>query len=395
MKTKIFLVLAVLFISGNAFAQKKKKMNTNPYKDTVTTASGLQYKILSPEISKPEFAKVGDKVTVHYTGTLTDGKKFDSSKDRNQPFTFSIGRGQVIQGWDEGIALIPKGQKGVLIIPSNLGYGSQKAGSIPPNSTLIFEVEVLDIKGPAKPFDGTGKDTIKTASGLQIVHIQTGNGRKPKTGDKVIVHYTGRLLQGGKVFDSSIDRGEPISFSLGQGEVIQGWDEGLSLMGVGDKCILIIPPSLGYGANAMGPIPANSTLVFDVELVDAKEQFKPAQYECGGKDTITTSTGLKYIVVEKGNGPQPAAGTEVVVHYTGYLLDGKIFDSSIQRDQPFNFKLGKGQVIKGWDEGVALMNIGSKFRLILPPSLAYGSKDLGVIPPNSTLIFDVELLSTK
>lgn len=111
-------------------------------------------------------------------------------------------------------------------------------------------------------------------------------------------------------------------------------------------------------------------------------------------DTVTTASGLKYIVIEKGDGPKAELQKNVEVHYTGSLLDGKVFDSSIDRNQPIEFILGAGQVIKGWDEGIALMNVGDKLRLIIPPDLGYGEKGAGdVIPPNATLIFDVELIS--
>jgi FKBP-type peptidyl-prolyl cis-trans isomerase FkpA len=110
-------------------------------------------------------------------------------------------------------------------------------------------------------------------------------------------------------------------------------------------------------------------------------------------DTVTTESGLKYIVLKKGKGKKSVNGKVAEVHYTGWLLNGKKFDSSRDRNETFEFTLGGKQVIKGWDEGVALMKIGDEFRLILPPELAYGQRGAGeIIPPNSTLIFDVELL---
>jgi hypothetical protein len=110
-------------------------------------------------------------------------------------------------------------------------------------------------------------------------------------------------------------------------------------------------------------------------------------------DTLTTSSGLKYIILKSGKGKKSEPGKVAEVHYTGWLLDGKKFDSSRDRKEPFEFTLGAKQVISGWDEGVALMKIGDEFRLILPPNLAYGERGAGeVIPPNATLVFDVELL---
>jgi len=112
---------------------------------------------------------------------------------------------------------------------------------------------------------------------------------------------------------------------------------------------------------------------------------------------VTTASGLKYWDTKVGTGATATAGHKVVVHYTGWLTNGKKFDSSVDRKEPFSFQLGGGQVIKGWDEGVAGMKVGGKRRLEIPPELAYGNRGVGggLIPPNSTLLFDVELLDVK
>jgi len=112
--------------------------------------------------------------------------------------------------------------------------------------------------------------------------------------------------------------------------------------------------------------------------------------------TITTASGLQYEVLQQGSGDLAKAGQRVSVHYTGWLTNGTKFDSSVDRGMPFQFALGAGQVIKGWDEGVAGMKVGEKRKLIIPPNLGYGDRGAGsVIPPNATLVFDVELLGAQ
>lgn len=251
--------------------------------------------------------------------------------------------------------------------------------------TAVFTAEAQKKSKPGK--------IMKTASGLEYQIIEKGKGgKKPKPGDMVTVHYTGKFTND-TVFDSSVKRGQPIKFTLGTGQVIKGWDEGIALLEVGDKAKFIIPPDLAYGSQARGPIPANSTLIFDVELIDVKEKITPKPFDVTGKDTVSTASGLKYIKTHTTEGESPKAGQTVTVHYSGYLTDGSMFDSSVQRDEPFKFTLGRGQVIQGWDEGIALLKKGEKARLVIPYTLGYGEGGYPpVIPAKATLVFDVELI---
>ena len=270
------MILVITLISCNKPYSKEKEVVEEVSKLTinepvvgveVTTESGLKY--IDNVLGTGDLPKAGDKVKVHYTGTLEDGTKFDSSHDRNKPFEFSLGLGQVIKGWDEGIATMKPGGKRKLIIPSELGYGERGSGKlIPSGATLIFDVELLEIIVAFVDTDFLlpGRED-NTESGLRMIIHKEGSGEKPRAGQTVSVHYTG-LLETGKKFDSSHDRGRPFKFPLGQGRVIKGWDEGIALMSKGEKRTLVIPPELGYGSQDKGRIPPNSTLIFEVELVD-------------------------------------------------------------------------------------------------------------------------------
>jgi FKBP-type peptidyl-prolyl cis-trans isomerase len=136
-------------------------------------------------------------------------------------------------------------------------------------------------------------------------------------------------------------------------------------------------------------------------LAQSKKPAKTAAKKADGPTAvsgkpITTASGLQYWEIKKGTGKLAQAGKKVSVHYTGWLTDGKEFDSSRDSGEPIQFQLGVGQVIKGWDEGVAGMKVGGKRQLRIPPELGYGSRGAGpTIPPNATLVFDVELMDVK
>jgi len=130
------------------------------------------------------------------------------------------------------------------------------------------------------------------------------------------------------------------------------------------------------------------------QLAPPAQTSTPTRVDPG--TVVTTASGLRYVDLVVGSGPSPAAGETVIVHYTGWLKDGRKFDSSRDRGAPFEFPLGRGRVIKGWDEGIATMKMGGKRQLIIPPQLGYGSAGHpGVIPPNAELTFEVELLGMR
>ena len=304
-----------------------------------------------------------------------------------EPLEFTIGVGQVIAGWDKGILGMKVGEIRKLTIPYVMAYGENSLEGIPPYSDLYFEVELVAAEKPLEA-DVFPKDLNK------LKWQDKGKGLKVFTNLKV--HYTGWLVSGRK-FGSSKDLGKPFEVVLGAGKMIKGWEAGLDGMREGGVRWLRVSPSMGYGASAFTMIPPNSTLVFRIELVESMIDPEIAAKMDFFPDTTTLtfehgSEGLRYAVIQQGEGEPAKAGANVKVHYTGWLTNGYKFDSSRDRDQAFAFPLGGGRVIRGWDLGVAGMLPGEKRILIIPPGLGYGSRGAGPIPGGATLIFAVEYL---
>ena len=276
-------------------------------------AALTQLTIIDREAGDPGSALVanGSPILVHYTGWLFDpassdgkGVQFDTSRTRVAPFSFIVGVGKVIKGWDQGVIGMRIQGKRTIIIPANLAYGERVRPNIPANSNLIFEIEVLNIVAtdePGKPATATAtilpppvplapvppsrlnpNATLPaTTSELILIDQAVGTGKTAEAGVPVSVHYTGWLYDAtrpggkGQKFDSSVDRGQPFVFPLGGQRVIKGWDQGVVGMKVKGRRTLIIPPQFGYGERgAGGVIPPNATLIFDVELIDVNPVSK-------------------------------------------------------------------------------------------------------------------------
>ena len=246
-------------------------------------------------------------------------------------------------------------------------------------AVAVLTMGLVACGGPASAPAPASKDSLTTTpSGLKYADLVVGTGATPAVTDQVTVNYTG-TLDNGTVFDASSQHGGPASFPLNR--VIKGWTEGVSTMKVGGTRKLVVPPDLAYGAQGYGNgvIPPNATLTFIVELLDTKP-----------------TPQVKIEDTQPGSGAAAKAGDTLVVNYTGKLQDGTMFDTSVGKT-PFEFKLGNGEVIPGWDQGLVGMRVGGKRTLTIPPDLGYGAQGAagGAIPPNATLIFDVELVNIK
>lgn len=239
-------------------------------------------------------------------------------------------------------------------------------------------------------------------SGLYFLPVSTNpTGGRVVAGSTVSVLYTGHLLDAaGTVFYASSQNGNiPYPITMGGGQVIPGFEEGLKLMHVGDKAEFIIPSGLAYGPKGSSPnVPANAVVRFEVQVVDLPvfEDNVIAAYLAA--HTITTArkrpSGLYFVPVSTDStAAMPTAGKQITVKYTGHLLNtaGTVFDSG-----RFTFAFGNAQVIAGFEEGIGLMHKGDKAELLIPSALAYATQGVGTsIPPNSILRFEVELVNIQ
>jgi peptidylprolyl isomerase len=231
-----------------------------PPADAAKTKSGLATKVVTPGTGT-EHPKADDMVTVHYTGWTTNGAMFDSSFTRGKPSTFGVNR--VIPGWGEAVQLMVVGEKRRAWVPEELAY---KGRTDRPQGMLVFDIELIAFSAnpttaPADVAKPPG-DAQKTKSGLAYKVLKAGAGTDhPKRSSKVTVHYTGWTTDG-KMFDSSVTRGQAATFPLDQ--VIPGWTEGVQLMVEGEKTRFWIPQRLAYDGQTGMPA---GMLVFDVELV--------------------------------------------------------------------------------------------------------------------------------
>lgn len=180
------------------------------------------------------------------------------------------------------------------------------------------------------------------------------------------------------------------------GNVVEGQDV-VNSVAQGDEMEKIEIIRVGAEAEAWNAVEAFRTFEGSrAKRVEEERAAQAAEIEALATGFDTTESGLRYQIIQKGDGVKAEKGKTVSVHYKGALPDGTVFDSSFKRNQPIDFQLGVGQVIPGWDEGIALLNVGDKARLVIPSDLAYGSAGAGgVIPPNATLVFDVELVAVK
>ncbi len=355
-----------------------------------TTPSGLKYSVLVAG-KDGKHPKTGEKVKVHYTGWLLDGTKFDSSRDRGAPTEFTVG--QVIQGWNEALELMTVGARWKLTIPPALGYGARgMPPTIPADATLIFDVELLDFQSMPEFHAPDPAAQKKTASGLKYEVVSAGAGDPPAPDDAFELKYAFWNAKS-ELLDCTEKTGTSLKMRRADLPPLAFLKEAVDLLRPGARLRFEVPPELCFGDKAQGPqLPPNSTTIWELEMVRVMKPLPVPPFAMPEDAKLkTTASGLKYEVIEEGDGVSPKMGETVKVHYAGWLTDGTLFDSSFQRGEPMDMRLG--MVIRGWNEGLQLMKPGAVYKFVIPPQLAYGPRGAPPkIPANATLVFYIKLI---
>lgn len=312
--------------------------------------------------------KQGDFVRYHYNATFTDGKQFDSSYNRETPFFGVVGQGRQIAGVDKGVVGMCINERRKITVPPHLAYGSQGAGdTIPPDTTLVFDLHLLDIFNRA--------DKVQT----RVIKSTKNCTRSVMRLDFVRFHFNGTLLDGTK-FDSSYERWQTQDGVVGESWLIKGLEEGLLGMCVGEIRHFVIPPFLAFGEKGYGKeIPPHATVVYDLQLEDLHNP----------KDDIS----VEILDVPEACMRKSVTGDYIRYHYNGTFLNGVTFDTSYQRNSTYNTYIGLGYVISGMDQGLQGVCVGERRRITMPPHLAYGQQGAGKdIPGSAVLVFDIHVI---
>jgi len=411
------------------------------HKEAKKTDSGIYY-IIEEEGEGEHLTDPEESVVLR-----VNSGDMNSDLDDYSEVNYNIQSQMIPKGIHEAMSLMKSGGKAKFIIPSVLFFGEQNADVSPPPPPRVFDIEWLtpeevaqaDAEAMEKLFkapspaqikkedaeiqaylkeNNLDKKAKKTDSGMYYIIEKEGEGEHPIVTQTAMVHYHGTLLDG-TVFDSSVERGQPAEIPLSR--LFKGWQEAIMMMKPGGKGKFIIPSNLVFGESGSGPVPPSTSLIIDMELITPEglarleaEAKKKAEAEAEtlaqpnedaeiqaylkknnlDSQAKKTDSGMYYIMEKEGEGEHPTMDETITAHYHGSLLDGTVFDSSVERGQPSKFQLGR--VIKGWQEAMGMMKPGGKGKFIIPSTLAYGERGAGkMIGPNMPLIFDIELFSKE
>ena len=405
--------------------------------------SGLFYKIHT-DIQDTVVANIGDVMSAYMTYRTMNDSVFGGSQAEpfDVPMIESTYKGDVFNA----LALLHAGDSATFIMNSDSFFmktvGAPRPEFLDSASVFYLDVHIVDIKTKAdlemeaqenaarmqameqevllKYFAENNISMSPDEMGLYIIENKKGNGVNVEVGKFIEADIVAIALTGDKFIDTYTE-GKPYTIEVGTGQLGMGFETAITKMSEGGKLTLISPSSMAFGERGIqGYIPPYSPVVYEIEVIkviskeemnakqekekaeaaaqaakqQGEEQAKIDAYVQANRIMATpTASGLIFIDVLPGTGEPALPGQKVKVHYTGYLLSGKKFDSSVDRGQAFEFVIGQQQVIAGWDEALAMMRVGGKAKIILPSRIAYGERGAGAnIPPFAPLMFEVELL---
>ena len=399
------------------------------------TPNGLYYKFHSQNTSATQ-PQLSDFMKVDMACYLNDSLYYDWQGSQHEVYTQlqkPIFKGDL----QEAYAMMHVGDSASFYVKADsvaiLYYEKDpNAVGLNPEDLFRYEVKLLEVKSEEEfmadvekmkasmmaesrkaledYLDANGINVAPDSTGIYIIPMEAGKGQFPKKGDKVEVDFSTTLLNG-QLVGSTFDGPDKLSFVLGEGITIKGWEEIVPKMRLGDRVKAIIPFDMAYGEHSVGSIPAYANLVYDIKLLKIttaaelqaekererivlKAQSETAFLEYLKNNNITdhTASGLFYIKLMAADGLQPKTGQIARIKYVATYLDGTPLGNSDQIGDYYELVVGEGKVLKGLEEGVSLMRVGEKTRFVLPYTLAYGNQQYGNIPAFSNLIFDVELL---
>ncbi|MCW5808680.1 MAG: FKBP-type peptidyl-prolyl cis-trans isomerase [Deltaproteobacteria bacterium] len=362
-----------------------------PPADAVKTTSGLAYKILKPNPGGVP-AKRNDTVVINYTGWKTNGETFYSTKRLGQPTQLNLSA--TAAGFTEALQLLKKGESAIMWMPPTIGYKTPPPAGTEPE-TLVYEIEVVDIvSAPDIPRDVAAPPAAAkaTKSGTKYITLKPGAGEKARNFDTVTFHYT--AWEGdGRQFDSTEVRKRPAVVPPYRQPAVM--EEILVTMAAGERVRFWTDASKMLQGKQVPGMPTG-TLCYELEVesiakAPAAPPPVPKEVAAPPADAQKTEKGVSYKVLRPGKGgDKPKATDHVRVHYTGWTTDGRMFDSSIVRNEPAEFNLG--QLIPGWTDGMQVMTAGEQARFWIPEELAYKGAPGR---PAGMLVFDVELVEIK
>lgn len=428
-KNFVFLTLMCLFV-GLVFTSCKQD-----YPGYKKTADGLYYRFINRNENGKQ-PQMTDFLKVKMACYLNDSLYY-GWKESNGEVHVQLSDPHFPGDLQSAYAMMREGDSASFYIKADsiaVKYYNQspEAVGLMPTDRFRYEVKVLEIKTKdefqaeiekmkeemanksreefAAYVKEKGITVSPEPSGIYIIPLEKGTGRCPVKGEKVELDFVANLLNGVSL-GSTYEEGEKLSFVLGKGTTIQGWEEIVPKMHLGERVRAIIPFDMAYGDRAVGSIPPYSNLVYDIKLLkittaeevrlEEKKEMEALKAESGrafqdyliaNNITDHTASGLYYKKNVVTDGKSPVAGSTARIKFVASYLDGTPLGDSDKLGGHYDVVYGSGSVLKGLDEGIGLMKTGESARFVLPYTLAYGARPYGNIPAYSNLVFDVDLL---